>query len=481
MLLITATLGGCKKWLDVESKTDVVQTDMFKDEQGFMDAMAGVYYTMSGDALYGDKLTMSFLDVIAYRYDVNSWKYTNYEYNSNFGSPSYYQEASPAGIIKNVWDSMYYAIANDNNILVNIDAHKDVFTDNNYTLMKGEALGLRAFMHFDLLRMFGPAYLTEPQARSIPYVTVFSGKVVTPLATVAAITDSVIQDLNNAAVLLKDDNLQNHSVENSWVNNRKCHFNKLAVEATLARVYLYRGDKAHALEHALNVINSGSLRFVTATEMQIQGQGATADFSFSVEQAFALFKNNLADLYLLHFTPSAPANRTPSQLSNQHAPDDWGGYVERIYETSSGGSTDIRYLYGWSNYSGSNMNYWYCSKYTQSYAKEPKLVPIIRLPEMYYIAAECATDPVEATGYLNMVRTARAIKPLPADLDAATFQQELFKEYQKEFYAEGQLFYYYKRRNEPFMTGNDDVSQIPTSRTMYVFQLPADEISIGGR
>ncbi|PUZ29981.1 SusD family protein [Chitinophaga costaii] len=479
--IVAFTVGGCKKWLDVGSKTDVVQTDMFSNEQGFMDAMSGVYYTMAGNALYGDKLSMSFLDVLAHCYDIKSSKYTNYEYNLDYGSNTYYLDATPQAIIKNVWDTMYYAIANDNNILANIDAQQAVFNDNNYKLMKGEALGLRAFMHFDLLRMFGPSYLTEPHTKSIPYVTKFSGKIVTPLYTVAAVTDSVIKDLLQAEQLLQDDDLQTQSVDNSWINNRKCHFNKLAVEATLARVYLYRGDKDQALQHALNVINSGRLRFVTATEMQISQQGAKADYSYSVEQIFSLYKDNIQDMVLHHFSFSGFNNSVPSQLTNQHAPDDNGGYVELLYETSSGGATDIRYLYGWSPYYTSGSAYWYISKYTQTYAKEQKLVPLIRLPEMYYIAAECSTDPVAALGYLNTVRTARAIKALPDGLTAADFQQEIFKEYQKEFIAEGQLFYYYKRRNESYIVDNNQTAQLPTSRAMYVFPLPADEISVGGR
>ena len=41
-------------------------------------------------------------------------------------------------------------------------------------------------------------------------------------------------------------------------------------------------------------------------------------------------------------------------------------------------------------------------------------MPLIRLPEMYYILAECATDPTEAADWLNTVRANRGI---PADVD----------------------------------------------------------------
>ena len=39
-------------------------------------------------------------------------------------------------------------------------------------------------------------------------------------------------------------------------------------------------------------------------------------------------------------------------------------------------------------------------------------VVLIRLSEMYYILAECAETPEEASGYLNNVREVRGIDPV---------------------------------------------------------------------
>ena len=43
-------------------------------------------------------------------------------------------------------------------------------------MMKGEALGLRAFLHFDLLRLYGPVYSVTPTGKAIPYRTSFDQK-----------------------------------------------------------------------------------------------------------------------------------------------------------------------------------------------------------------------------------------------------------------------------------------------------------------
>ena len=97
-------------------------------------------------------------------------------------------------------------------------------------------------------------------------------------------------------------------------------------------------------------------------------------------------------------------------------------------------------------------------------------IPLLKLSEMYLIAAEASGD----ISYLETLRSYRgyANRPLPAGAD---LQEELQKEYQKEFIAEGQLFYYYKRQN---------LSSIPfTAQTMnrdtYMFPVPDNELEFG--
>ena len=72
VLVFGLSLGACNDWLDVPSKTEVIDYEMFKTEQGFMDGMAGVYYLMTDDALYGDILSVTYLDVLARRFKIYS-------------------------------------------------------------------------------------------------------------------------------------------------------------------------------------------------------------------------------------------------------------------------------------------------------------------------------------------------------------------------------------------------------------------------
>jgi len=75
---------------------------------------------------------------------------------------------------------------------------------------------------------------------------------------------------------------------------------------------------------------------------------------------------------------------------------------------------------------------------------------------MYYIAAECANanaDSLKATTLLDSVRAHRnlPVYTTPA-LKTDSVNTEIRKEYQKEFLGEGQMFYYYKRKNLPFQS-----------------------------
>lgn len=460
LLIIAVTMPACKKWLDVKSKTDVVETDMFSDEQGFMDAMAGVYYTMTDGNLYGNELTMGLMDVLAHRYDITGFTIFNYKYQNGYNEPGYYFTETIRPLIDAIWDKSYNAIANTNNIIINADVHRPVFKANNYNLVKGEALGLRAFLHFDLLRLFAPSYLTSPDSLSIPYVTLFTGKVITPLSTVKAITDSIIVDLNAAATLLTDDDIHSASAENSWLNNRKCHFNKWAVEATLARVYLYRGDKVNALIHANKIIASNSFRFITVPE--ISGSN-NIDYSFTPEQIFSINKYGMEQQVTDFFQSPYGGYQLSNGFDN----------VQNIYEAQTVGSSDLRWVYMWRNYN----DIFYPAKYWFSNAKEKNLIPLIRIPEMYYIAAECSA-PATANDLLNTVRQNRGVMVLPEGMTTEELQNEIFKEYQKEFYAEGQLFYYYKRLNRPYIVDNDNMGQaIPD----YIFPIPDNETQFEGR
>ena len=153
-ILPVVMLASCSKFLDVKPKTQIDAEVAFRDEQGFMDALTGVYLNLNTDNLYGKELSFGLPEVLAKQhtlftstfheyYDVSFYRYTN---------------ANVRAKIDAVWKAMYNSIAEDNNLIANLEkADQRMFRDVNYSIIKGEAYGLRAFMHFDLLRLFAPA------------------------------------------------------------------------------------------------------------------------------------------------------------------------------------------------------------------------------------------------------------------------------------------------------------------------------------
>lgn len=109
------------------------------------------------------------------------------------------------------------------------------------------------------------------------------------------------------------------------------------------------------------------------------------------------------------------------------------------------------------------------------------MAPAIRLSEMYYIASECsyAGNPTAAVNYLKQVREARQIGDPLSINNEEDLIKELLKDARKEWLAEGQLFYMYKRLNRGIV-GQTGVI-IPASDNIFVLPLPNDEIVYGGR
>ena len=115
-ILVCFSMVACNDWLDVKPKTEMEAEDMFSTEDGFKDALAGVYTAMTKSSLYGRELTYGIVDVVAQQWGGigSNHRYANalkYEYEATNTKP----------IIDTLWNGLYNAIANANSILAYID------------------------------------------------------------------------------------------------------------------------------------------------------------------------------------------------------------------------------------------------------------------------------------------------------------------------------------------------------------------------
>ena len=148
-LLLTA----CDDWLDVKPKTQIESDDMFSSETGFKDVLNGVYVNLSSSDMYGREMTYGLVDIIG---DTYYGVYGNTNYSRALSHE--YTFTGVEEIINTIWKKSYTTIAMLNELLNQLEqADKSMFGTDNYNVIKGEALGLRAFLHFDILRLFGNA------------------------------------------------------------------------------------------------------------------------------------------------------------------------------------------------------------------------------------------------------------------------------------------------------------------------------------
>lgn len=481
------TLTSCDKWLDVKPESEVELETLLQSETGFQEALNGVYASCNTSSQYGE-LVCGFPDYLAGIYSQNFFGgVSNNEYKPFFTYN--YADKDVLSKCNTTWSSLYKSIAFCNIIIEKIDAKKSIFTKNNYSIIKGEALGLRGYLYFDLLRLFAPSFASNPSAKAIPYITEFSLKGA-PQSTVSEVLAKILTDLNAAKALLKDKDpilkadyvvgypyttadlpnteLTDENTESDiFLNTRRDRLNYYAVCGELARVYLYKQDKVNALANAMEIINAK--KFPWATKERI----TTSD---------PLYKDRIFYTELI-FSWYAPALKT--SMVNKFENADYGMFTSLIYfndafETGSGGpgGTDMRYanMYNASS-SGTVMNVYkyHCDAKSNMYELR---LPAMRLSEIYYIAAECSieTNPAKAWEYFNTVRFQRGI-PTSLSGDKNTFISELVKEYRKEFFAEGQLFYLFKRLNMPITAINGTITA--ASDNVFVLPVPDAEVQYG--
>ncbi|MBL1409466.1 RagB/SusD family nutrient uptake outer membrane protein [Sphingobacterium faecale] len=459
-------LTGCEKFLENTPRASISDDKLFESEAGFEQALNGVYSILATQDLYGDNLTMGYLSALAKNYNITV--------NSHifFLTKSFNYENSSR--VKAIWNRSYNAIATLNNILSHIDNRQSLFSRDKYRLVKGEALALRAYLHFDLYRLFGENYRTNPDALAIPYRNEFSLSVKAP-NTAQEVVRMSLADLNQAEELLSIDPITKEDA------HRQYRMNYYATLALKARIYGYIGEGSEAKKYANLVVQGKKFPFVkeAAIATSIADQ---KDRLFSTELVFALRVKDIAK-----WTEEANGGTTRYfRYSMFNANNNALTTTQANYRDLFEGTLypdDFRYKYLFedekTNVSGGVEKY--PSKYwqksgsgTSSTDRIDQTVPLVRISEMYYILATYESSVDEALGYLNTVRRNRGIK---TDLDATKIDavqliNEITKEYQKEFYAEGQTFFWYKQIGAERIKFYESVV-LPSN---YIFPIPVDEL-----
>lgn len=463
MGLLSLTSLSCSDWLDVKPKSEIKGDELFKTEQGFEDALTGAYILMTDSRVYGQEMSFGLIEALGQQYEIDPLT-SSYNYCMQYD----YGEVNVIDRIDGIWSASYNVIANVNNVLKNLKTNGSIVTPPVYDRIKGECLGLRAFLHFDLLRVFGWGNLkNRPELQNrlcIPYVVDYD-KEITKQSTLKQVLEYIESDLNEAESLLP-----------RTVSSSKFTFNYYAVLGLQARVALWKGDYVKALKYAGEVIELEE-NFPWINKLNLETNDlALRDLTCSTEYLFGLYMYKFTEATEKYFEPKMEVVKDNPQylfLSAEKG--------RLLFESAGVGSGDYRY--SWlHDRSGTK---WKFLKYKQTERSTfINRIPLMKKAEFYYTAAECLnetgvqSDREKAIGYLNTVREKRGIvQKLETSLSKDEVQQEIYKEWRKELLLEGQMFFYYKRLG----LANIPNTSVLMNDERYMLPLPQAEVEFGGR
>ena len=458
--------SSCSDWLTIEPKTQTTGEKLFTTVQGYSDALAGLYISMRGNYSPVSFFVGDGTDQLANLYYISPSSLN--AALPNFDFTNTYADAG----IGSMFLQQYKTIANAN-LLIDALQTQTQLDAKLAKMIEGEALAVRAYMHFDLIRLFGPMPNHIGSKRYLPYVT----KVSTEPYTYLAYEDymKLLQaDLDKSEQLLKESdpilNYTNDQLNNSIYNSiegitdpiwyyRQNRFNYYAILGLQARVSLWLGNNDKAYTYAKKVIEAtnsdGSTKFRLGTVSDISAP--YYDYTLFSEHLMGEAVENFDDA-------SAFTGRYATNVTDRNK------ILYNLYESK----TDMRTTMFTSVYSYSTGSYAYGTlkyhgmKSTDVSSLSARSIPLIRLSEMYLIMVE--TAPIqEANTYFSTFRSARNAEPL--ELTKANRESTLVTEYTKEFWSEGQCFFAYKRLGLAMLP----MSLVSMGESKYILPLPTAE------
>lgn len=461
--LLSVTFSSCSEWFDVNASDKIKQEELFADQTGYYEALTGIYLLCGEDALWGRRLSFYIPELVTKQYDLMSNTTMGYFYDCD------YEASAAETIIDGVWSQLYYVIANCNNMYQNLMESEIEFTSDNKEILEAELYALRAYLHFEVLRLFAPSPAAEGglDQLAIPYYEEIA-YVANEQLTIGETLDKILADLFAAKELLDvHDPLitGTSSSDAAWLvgdvfydnlfrEYRGFRMNYISVTALIARAYLYQGDTVNAYKYALE-----ALSYTTET-----------DFS----SGYYWYADNLTSFYVDtddYYSSNGTYFQTGSNYICTIASETTRN---NLYENDSYPLADVRRTYDWGLLDG------YTSTVPTKLFATSRVKAVITRAELLLIVAETAADNGDdPLTYLNQQRYERGLELYPlTSTETETVAEEIRKEYMKEFLCEGDLFYYYKRLNTDTFSSSSGmtVSDFSSKNTL---PIPDDEYYYG--
>lgn len=483
LLLQVGLFTACNDFLNVSSEQELLQDKVFDSRDGVHMYVNGVYRMLSETSLYGRELTWGLASVLGNNYDASSTSKlgTTYYYVSKFQ----WDNANVKTKMSILWAKGYEVIANCNNIIQEI-SKKDTsffeFGNTEKSMILGEMYGLRAMVHFDLLRLFAPAPVTNPTGLYMPYVTVYPEHQ-PEHKSVEIVLANVIEDMKKAEELLAPVdtifcakwnsgtagrifqlNSYSSNPPNTFFSYRGMRMNYMAVTGLLARVYMYKGDYKNAYAYAKffteKFVEDYKYYTWTSNSYQYHSSNPAYQFPKRFDELIICFSNS--DSYD-NWEAVTTGNANWFMMNET--------FLQKLFE---GDEDDYRLkgMYGTHGRYNENKRWlvWERPQSTSSISTtvtdQGPLLPILRFSELYHIKIECLlkdrNEIDDARAELDVIRKKRGCK---IAIDASTGKdgllEILYKDVIRETLTEGQTFFLFKRLNMNIYNGVGEIVMEP--------------------
>lgn len=467
MTMLGIVFSGCNNWLDVRPETEQKEEDQFASYKGFRDALTGCYMELGSTDIYGERLTMSNIESLANLWQTSSSASGN-RLQDYYLSIHDYTNDNARTAMQAVWSNLFNVITQTNMIIKHARENEGAFPDEaTRSIILGEALAIRAYCQFDVLRLFGQLPQNATIQVNLPYskITAFDER--PDYLSFDAYVQELDNDLQEAEELLKDndpifaysfDDLNDTGdlLDDDFMYYRQFRLNYWAVKGLQARMNLYLGRKDKAYEAAIAIVNGEDV-----DGNPVRSLSGTSDI---VENGYKACPNEC--LFML----SKPDVKTVASFlvgggDGQVRTDNLYITLEQLNELYEGQDIEShnRYRYVWNkslmdtydNAVAATLKYWF-SDDAANQMLNLQVIPMIRMSEVYLIAIETTTDLKEANKLYADYMLSHDVVVGDAFVSLEEIPAAMIEEYRREFYGEGQMFYMYKRNNAETILWNPE-------------------------
>jgi len=380
----------------------------------------------------------------------------------------YEESSNSSGSGEALWRQSYKVIGNLNLIIDNIEAAEG--DPDQKDQIKAEALALRGMTYFDLARTYAYPWIKEgASAQGLP-LNVSSSEVVIKRSDLGETYNQIILDMTTALSLIED---------NSWVPGSTKYLTKTGVKALLSRVYLYKQDWENALRYAEEVIAvRGESYLMSASSYAFTDYTSESLFELSITSQNSLGSNGLGAQFDFNQGGQGDviATQTFVDLLKTYQDDPRAKFLEMDKE--GGNNAFVKYVNRSDGGGLSDHN-----------------IPVIRLSEVYLIAAEAAANGAggedQALTYLNTIIKNRTedFQNDKANESGEALKRRIAEERRRELALEGHGVYDYIRRGvdiarpvEEHVNTGVEISNLNIQATDFrtIYPIPSSEIEASG-